>query len=128
MSGPKVVRIVTREEILGICHGQLARIDAALAEWTRIGRRNNCIDEEAVAALVKRRDALVALIASDRFVDFQKQAPIEEAFLRDDMQARLTKVAAEQAAARSRARRERDAAAWKTAWKSDPASGVISVE
>jgi hypothetical protein len=61
MSGPKVVRTVTREEILGICHGQLARVDAALAEWTRIGRRNNCIDEEAVAASVKRRDALAAL-------------------------------------------------------------------
>jgi hypothetical protein len=42
MSGPKVVRIVTREEILGICHGQLARVDAALAEWTRKGRRNSC--------------------------------------------------------------------------------------
>jgi hypothetical protein len=41
-----------------------------------------------------------------------------EAFLLDDMQARLTKVAAEQATARSRARRERDATAslLRTAW------------
>jgi hypothetical protein len=111
MSGPKVVRIVTREEILGICYGQLARLDAVLAEWTRIGRRCDCIDEEAIATSVKRRNALAALIAADRFVDLQKQAPIEEEFLRNDMQARLTKVATEQAAARSRARRERDAAA-----------------
>ena len=111
MSGPKVVRIVTREEILEICHGMLARVDAALAEWTRIGRRNDCIDDEAIAAAQRRRDALAALIAVDQFMDLQKQAPIEEAFLRDDVQVRLAKVAVEQAAARSRGRREREAAA-----------------
>jgi hypothetical protein len=54
---------------------------------------------------------LAALIATDRFMDLQKQAPIEEAFLRDDVQVRLAKVAAEQAATRSRARRGREAAA-----------------
>ncbi len=111
MSGPKVVRIVTREEILEICHGMLTRIDAALSEWKRIGRRNDCIDDEALAAAQRRRDALAALIAADRFMDLQKQAPIEEAFLRNDVQVRLAKVAAVQAAARSRGRREREAAA-----------------
>ena len=111
MSGPKVVRIVTREEILEICHGMLARVDAALGEWTRVGRRNDFIDDEALVAAKRRRDALAALIAADRFMDLQKQAPIEEAFLRDDVQVRLAKVAAAQAAARSRGRREREAAA-----------------
>lgn len=111
MSGPKVVRIVTREEILDICNGLLARVDAALADWLRIGNRNACIDDDAIAAAKRRRDSLAALIAADRFTDLQKQAPIEEAFLRDDLQARLAKVAAEQAAARSRQRRQREAAA-----------------
>lgn len=111
MSGPKVVRIVTREEILEICHGHLARVDAALAEWTRIGRRNDCIDEEALAACTRRRVELARLLAADRFMDLQKQAPLEEAFLRDDLQARLAAVAERQAAARSRERRDREAAA-----------------
>ena len=39
MSGPKVVRIVTREENEAICRGMLARIDAALEEWAETGRR-----------------------------------------------------------------------------------------
>ncbi|MGV3458141.1 hypothetical protein [Sphingomonas sp.] len=111
MSGPKVVRIVTREEILEICQGQLARVDAALAEWTRIGRRNDCIDDDALATARHRRDSLAALIAAERFTELQKQAPREEEFLRDDMQRRLAIVAAEQAAARSKERRGRDAAA-----------------
>ncbi|MGE8334829.1 hypothetical protein, partial [Pseudomonas laurylsulfatiphila] len=33
MSGPKVVRIVTREEILAICDGHLQRLELALARW-----------------------------------------------------------------------------------------------
>ncbi|GGB39707.1 hypothetical protein GCM10011380_31540 [Sphingomonas metalli] len=111
MSGPKVVRIVTREEILEICQGHLARVDAALAEWVRVGRRNDCIDEEAVTTANRRRDALAALIRADRFMDLQKQAPVEEEFLRADMQRRLAAVAAEQAAARSKERRGREAAA-----------------
>lgn len=111
MSGPKVVRIVTREEILEICRGHLARVDAALDEWTRTGRRADCIDEAALAEARRRRDVLAALIATDRFMDLQKQAPVEEAFLREDMQRRLAAAAAEQAAARSRDRREREAAA-----------------
>ncbi|MGE4060386.1 MAG: hypothetical protein AB7E69_16105 [Sphingomonadales bacterium] len=109
MSGPKVVRIVTREEILALCEGQLARVDAALAEWIRIGKRKDCINETEIAAAKDRRDALAALIAADRFLDLQKQAPIEEAFLRRDLQERLVKVAAEEAAARSRSRREKEA-------------------
>lgn len=110
MSGPKVVRIVTREEILEICNGMLARVDAALAEWTRVGKQQDCIDEDALAATRGRRDELAGLIAADRFTELQKQAPIEEAFLRQDIQVRLAKVAAKQAAARSRQRRERQAA------------------
>jgi hypothetical protein len=111
MSGPKVVRIVTRDEILEICRGQLARVDAALEEWVRVGERNECLDEPAIAAARSRREALAALIAQDRFMDLQKQAPVEEEFLREDLQQRLRQVAAEKAAARTRERRERDAGA-----------------
>lgn len=109
MSGPKVVRIVTREEILELCRGQLARVDAALAEWVRIGRRHDCLDEDAHKTARGRREALAALITNDRFMDFQKQAPLEEAFLRDDIQSRLAIVAAQQSAARQKGRRNEDA-------------------
>jgi len=110
MSGPKVVRIVTREELLEICNGQLARVDSALAEWICVGQRNECIDTQAIAEARRRRDALAALIASNQFMDLQKQAPVEEEFLRGDLQSRLHQIATEQAAARMRERREREAA------------------
>ncbi|MBY8823221.1 hypothetical protein [Sphingomonas colocasiae] len=110
MSGPKVVRIVTREELIGICQGQLARVDAAIADWIRIGRKNAVIDDADIAATRARRDALAALIAADRFADLQKQAPVEAAFLRDDLQRRLEQAAKREAQAKARQRREREAA------------------
>ena len=33
MSGPKVVRIVTREEAIATCERDLQRLDKALARW-----------------------------------------------------------------------------------------------
>lgn len=110
MSGPKVVRIVTREEILETCQGQLSRLDAAIDEWLRVGKRNGCVEEGEIAAMQERRQHLADLIGADRFIDFQKQAPIEEAFIQDDLRRRLADVAKEQAQARSKERREMEAA------------------
>jgi hypothetical protein len=94
MSGPKVVQIVTREEIIATCEGLLARLDAAVARWQRVGRRNRTIDDGDVAAAEARRTALRALLASDQFVELQKQVPLEIAFFQDDLQLRLQRAAA----------------------------------
>ncbi|MCV9938262.1 hypothetical protein OIU35_18080 [Boseaceae bacterium BT-24-1] len=123
MSGPKVVRIVTREENEAICKGMLARIDAALAEWAEAGRRNDCLDAATVEAARRRRDALAALAANGKFAEMQAQAPAEEAFLRSDMRFRLEKAAAAKAAARTHARRRGEAAA--TLLRSAAAVGVV---
>ncbi|WP_179505779.1 MULTISPECIES: hypothetical protein [unclassified Sphingomonas] len=111
MSGPKVVRIVTREELIDICQGHLARVDAALDRWIRVGQRNDCVDEAAIAATRGRRDKLAALFAADRFMDLQKQAPLEEQFLGDDLEHRLAQAASAQAASRSRDRLAAEASA-----------------
>ena len=110
MSGPKVVRIVTREEVLALCVAELARVDAALRDWTRAGQRNDCLEDEEIAAANVRRSELAGLLAADRFIDFQKAAGREIAFLASDLQVRLAKVAEEKASARAFARRQGEAA------------------
>lgn len=110
MSGPKVVRIVTREENEAICRGLLARIDAALEEWSEAGRHNDCLDAATIEAARRRRDALAALAGQGKFAEMQAQAPVEESFLRSDMRFRLEKAAAAKAAARTHARRRVEAA------------------
>jgi hypothetical protein len=110
MSGPKVVRIVTREEILAICEQHLARLDAAIEGWTESGKRANVIDEEDIAAVHKRRDELRALLDANAFLDLQKAVPEEIKFLEEDAQARLA-AAIERAAAERTRKRRRCAAA-----------------
>jgi hypothetical protein len=85
MSGPKVVRIVTREEILAICKSHLRRLDRAIAHWTSEGKRAGEVTDEEVAATLRRRDALAALIARNAFMELQKGVPDEIAFLKSDL-------------------------------------------
>jgi len=105
MSGPKVVRIVTREEVIAICRGHLARLDAALDQWRRVGRRNETLSEAEIASAESRRDALRRLLAQERFLDLQKAVPEEIAYLAVDQEARLAKAAAIAAQARTAQRR-----------------------
>lgn len=106
MSGPKVVRVVTREEILAICQGHLARLDNAVERWVRAGLGRGLLTDDEIAATRRRRDQLANLIATERFMDLQKGVPDEIEFLKADLEARLEKAAAFAAQARQRARRE----------------------
>lgn len=111
MSGPKVVRIVTREEILAICERHLRRLDQAIAHWTHEAKRTGELTDEEVVATLRRRDALAALIASDAFMELQKGVPDEINFLQGDL-LRRQQVAIEKATlARKRERQGRENAA-----------------
>ncbi|VWC67290.1 hypothetical protein BLA17378_02961 [Burkholderia aenigmatica] len=105
MSGPKVVRIVTREEIVAICEGHLQRLDQAIATWIAEGRRTGVLSDDEIAATRARREALGALIAADAFVDLQKKVPDEIAFLKADL-VRRQQVAVEQAEQAAKRRRQ----------------------
>lgn len=121
MSGPKVVRIVTREEIIAICEQHLTRLEAAIARWTASGQRNDTVTEADIVAVHQRRDQLRGLLAADAFVDLQKSVPEEIAFLDADMQSRLTRAIARAASRRTRRRRHANVA--KTVLSELKASG-----
>lgn len=105
MSGPKVVRIVTREEVVAICEGLLARLDAALEEWVRVGRRNSVVTDEEIAAVRSRQKEIGKMLLESRFADVQREVPAELAGLQADMDRRRSAAAAAAAAARSAERR-----------------------
>jgi hypothetical protein len=101
MSGPKVVRIVTREEIIAICEGHLARLDVAADEWVSVGRRNGVLTDAEISATQSRREALRNLLVQGRYMDLQKAVPNEISFLQADQEARLVRAASEKAKARA---------------------------
>lgn len=91
MSGPKVVRVVTRDELAAQGAARLRRLDAAIAYWTEVCKRS--ADKEAAAAairaVVERRSVLERMLTEDRFADLERHAEIEQSFLRQDAVARI---------------------------------------
>ena len=102
MSGPKAFRIVTRAEIISICRRNLARLDVAIEIWTTSCQRNGTIGQADIDKVTARRDELRRLLDADRFIELQKQVPVEISYLQADANRR-----AEEAAERE-ARRKRD--------------------
>jgi hypothetical protein len=105
MSGPKVVRIVTREEIIATCKDVLAQLQAEVRRWERVGKRNELLSDDDIAATRKRQAGIEALLAADRFEDLQKQVPVEIAYLQANIAERLNKAASKAASARLQGRR-----------------------
>ena len=101
MSGPKVVRIITYEELVSICEGHLARLRAATDEWVRVGRRNGLLTDAEISATLSRGEALRSLLAQGRVMELQKAVPTEISFLQADQEARLVGAATERAKARA---------------------------
>jgi hypothetical protein len=88
MSGPKVVRIVTREEVIAICDNLLRQLDQTIATWTNEGQRMKELSDEEVASTLLRRQELGSLLAQDAFADLQKNVPDEMAYLHTDLERR----------------------------------------
>lgn len=105
MSGPKVVRIVTREEIIATCKDILAQLELEIRRWEKIGTRNELLSDDEIDATRKRQAALTALLVADRFMDIQKQVPDEIAYLQADATRRLSEAATKVARARLQGRR-----------------------
>ncbi len=110
MSGPKVVRIVSREELVMRCEGLLARLDATREDWIRVGRRNDVLTDEEIGSVLSRHTAMRELLSANRFAELQRQVPAEMASLHTDLDRRLTAAAAAEAAARAADRRRAQAA------------------
>lgn len=111
MSGPKVVRIVTVEEVRQICHAHLARLGAAVARWEKVCRRNDAVTDAEVRSVHERCAEIASLMKQERYVDLQKRVPEEIQWLETDMERRLGEAQRRIADARVRVRRRATIAA-----------------
>ena len=91
MSGPKVVRIVTREEQVASGNALLARLDTAFGQWLR-----DCgtqLTEVEIENTKGRRNALADMLLADRFAEFGKFATEEIDFLLIDAERQIQRAA-----------------------------------
>lgn len=110
MSGPKVVRIVTREEIEAICRREIAIAEAAAGALRQAHRRHGGLGAETERAIAESAQRLADLFGAERHLDVQKQAPQMAAFFRSETERVEREAVAAAEAARSRRRRIADAA------------------
>lgn len=77
MSGPKVVHIVTREEIIATCQGILAQLDQAINQWQHAMQNLAITDDTFLQGIINTREKFNKLLAEDKFSDIQRLVPIE---------------------------------------------------
>lgn len=104
MSGPKVVRVITREELVAAGESLLRRLDAAHTEWERACTAVGVSSADQKASK-DRRNALEKMFRADRFAEFGQAAVAEIDFLDADAGRRRERAA--QARAQERARLHR---------------------
>lgn len=111
MSGPKVVKIVTKKEIIAICEGHLRRLDQAIAQWTKDGGKIDQLTDDEINATLRRRDEFTVLLVQEAFMEIQKRVPEEITYLGSDA-SRREQIAIEAEALRhKRSRQARENAA-----------------
>jgi hypothetical protein len=102
MSGPKVIRIVTREEILAICRGMMAQVNEVLSVCERDAARSHVLNAETSARWRSEVARLEDSLKRDEFRAFQKQAPQLIETIRHEMAARIESQQSAAAATRRR--------------------------
>jgi hypothetical protein len=110
MSGPKVVRVITREELQAIGRRQLALLDLSI-ELIRSTIKKYKLDEPGLEfSLIKRRGELQHLLDNNRFTELRRVAAPTVDFFRSEAARLEAKGIAVLEAARARRRKLSDAA------------------
>ncbi len=100
MSGPKVVRVVSREERIEICEGLLAQLDAAVRALKADAARLDDSEGEGLARSTVRRDALLELVRTYNFDQAEAQIRQEIAFISSKRSEAIERAASAAAVAR----------------------------
>lgn len=88
MSGPKVVRIVTREELLAQSMVIANRLQEALNRWQAAAQAAGELKEDELAQTLQRHRQLRATLNADKFGQFNQEANREIGFLAADLEHR----------------------------------------
>jgi hypothetical protein len=110
MSGPKVVRVVTRDERIEICEGLLAQLDAAIRALTADAARLGDSEGVELARSSARREALAELVRKDNFDQAEVQVRQEIGFVSTKRSEVIERAASAAAVARRQLSSQRHAA------------------
>ena len=102
MSGPKVVRIVTREELQAIGRSQLKIVEDSIAAFVKMAKRHDQFNQDAAIELGRRRDSLSDFFARDDWTALQAQSTALVEFLKEEVNRIRTQAVSEAEKKRSK--------------------------
>lgn len=85
MSGPKVVRVVTKQEIRANCRGRIEAVKDVFDQWHKFASKHDALTIEEEKTAEKRMHSIVKLFEQEQFSEVQKQCTNEIATFRADM-------------------------------------------
>ena len=85
MSGPKVVRVVTKKEVMAECRGRIAVVKDMIEQWRRCASRHGALTIEEEKEVEQRFHSIVSLFERELFSDVQTQCTIEINALQEGM-------------------------------------------
>ncbi len=93
MSGPKIVRVITREEIEAICKRHIKDVEEAFDAFVHVAKRLDLDDAKIRAEIENRLTEFKDLFKAGRWLDVQKQGPQTVAFLQSEIERIRTEAA-----------------------------------
>jgi len=107
MSGPKVVRVVTREERIDTCETLLRQLDAAISSLKKTAKRFDDTKAHELVEMTQRRSTLRELVANDRFDEAEQSIRQEIAFYQAEKERTIVRATQAATSARAKSLRQR---------------------
>ncbi len=85
MSGPKIVHIVTKQEVMEICRGRIAAVQDMIERWRKCAAHHDVLTVENEKAIENRLLAIIKLFEREQFNDVQKNCLIEIAAVQTEI-------------------------------------------
>lgn len=93
LSGPKVVKVVTREEQIATCSALLAQLNRGVTQWINECNRLGGIDNVDIGKVLKTKEKIEAYLKNENFQQIQIQVPRELSYLVRDLEQRRDRAA-----------------------------------
>jgi hypothetical protein len=85
MSGPKVVRVVTKQEVMAICRSQIDVVKDAIERWRNFASSHDALTAEDVSAADRRISLINNMFEREQFLGVQKKCAAEMAAIQADI-------------------------------------------
>lgn len=85
MSGPKVVKVLTKQEVMAICQGRINALLDEVNEWRKCATRHDAMTNDEEKEIESRLNSIKSMFKNEKFQDVQKYCAEEITFLRQDM-------------------------------------------